>query len=393
MGIRIRNSEVEGSLLLLGSKKSKKRLLPEKTADTMGLKNYLWLTLVVGTAICGMWLVIAVEEEIHSLDELGEWEEFDYEEKFEAEDPSLRVRRAIAPAQAGKAGSGFNHDSCFNVSRWGKVEYKDEACKKCDVHFEKECTNESETICDDIPGLICELIPYTECRMTMREVEYNESVIVRKKKNIWTCEDSIKPVKHTKLVPKCWNETRRNCLTEWRENPDGTEVWDPQGGPCEEVTWKRCELVPKEVDFNQPIVKCTKDSEVYYNDCVPQVKTRMVTGMKCEPKHTVSCKAINNQGCVQVNYMNCEDKPKYNCTDAENRVPFQKFLHRKKCLLPDPNDPHFAEDQARAALAAAQASQGRAGRADLPQQLSANSDSDGNHEENVEKWRQELGFA
>merc|ERR1739848_26757 len=100
--------------------------------------------------------------------------------------------------------------------------------------------------------------------------------------------------------------------------------------------------------FKQPFVECRHGNPMIYNGFRTVVKERPVNGMTCEPKHTLNCRSTISSQCKKVTFMNCVDKPQQDCRDVTIRKPHQKFLHRKKCLLPDPNDPHAAEDAARA---------------------------------------------
>merc|ERR1711994_1085379 len=255
-------------------------------------------------------MILGVNYHSISEDEQGQrWVEVDmddYDEDTEA--ITRRVKRAVPPT-AGKSGRGFNHDSCFNVSRWGDLKYENMTKEKCTVRFEKKCDNIPDTVCADVPFLFCEIVGYSECNMTVKEGEFIRTEMTNKEFKPWKCYNDTKFVPHTKMVPKCWNETRRNCLTEWRENPEGTEVWDPEGGPCETVTWQRCELQPTNVLFKQPFVRCNHSDPIPYEGCVNKTYTQPINAMDCSAKGSVNCRTTVQNSCRQITYMDCEDRP------------------------------------------------------------------------------------
>ena len=64
-------------------------------------------------------------------------------------------------------------------------------------------------MCDQVPQMSCQLVPYTECRMYMVEVAYNETEVVTDGEYVpWECSNFTKLETHIKLVPKCVEVTR-----------------------------------------------------------------------------------------------------------------------------------------------------------------------------------------
>lgn len=70
----------------------------------------------------------------------------------------------------------------------------------------------------------CEIVPYTECQMTMEATPYKSYdmvPLVYKKK---VCSEGMDTVQHTKMMPECRNVTKQNCITKWEEDENGNQV-------------------------------------------------------------------------------------------------------------------------------------------------------------------------
>ena len=70
----------------------------------------------------------------------------------------------------------------------------------------------------------CEIVPYTNCTMKWENTKYRSyedkwKWYVEKK-----CWPTYKVIKHDKLMPKCRNITKQNCVTLWKTGPNGEQV-------------------------------------------------------------------------------------------------------------------------------------------------------------------------
>ena len=79
-------------------------------------------------------------------------------------------------------------------------------------------------VCDDVTELVCDLVPYTKC-----ELEWiNETITGYEDMTVsyipWVCEEIDTTIQHTKMEPKCKNETKLNCVTLWTEDENGESV-------------------------------------------------------------------------------------------------------------------------------------------------------------------------
>lgn len=141
-------------------------------------------------------------------------------------------------------------------------------------------------------------------------------------------------VKHTKMMPDCYNVTKQNCITKWEEDENGKKVWAGNEA-CQPVTWSECKLVPRQVDFKVPKIECVDGEEIPYTDMEPAEDTQMTTKMTCEVKHTSDCKPVTSTKCNSISYQTCEEVAVENCITVDMQIPGQEREHKQKCLLPD----------------------------------------------------------
>ena len=159
--------------------------------------------------------------------------------------------------------------------------------------------------------MVCDVVPYTECQMSMESVPYKSFEVVQKLVKKKVCTAGMDIVKHTKMMPECRNVTKQNCITKWETDENGKQVWAGNEA-CEPVTWRECKLVPKQVDFKVPKITCEDGEDIAYDDYIDVEKTQMVSKMTCEVKHATSC----------------EPKVSNKCKDIQ----FQVNWHQKMCL-------------------------------------------------------------
>ena len=66
---------------------------------------------------------------------------------------------------------------------------------------------------------------YTDCRLVTEDVTYNETIVVTAGEYIpWQCTNFTQEETHIKLVPKCENVTRQDCVTKWVVTATGEKV-------------------------------------------------------------------------------------------------------------------------------------------------------------------------
>jgi hypothetical protein len=231
----------------------------------------------------------------------------------------------------------YIHDTqfCTDVSEWTKVEMIPKTMEKCNTTFDKDRQSRRKTVCSNVTELKCDIVPYTECELKWinKPIKaYKDKKVVYKVKG---CNETTASVKHNKLVPHCVNETKLNCVTLWKTDEDGNQVW-AGNEDCEEVTWKKCELRPKEVDFPIVEMKCGETDEVVtWDDCEEYEEEKMTTQLTCNVLHTTNCEPKVTEICRDIEYDEWFEIPKEDCSWVTMLRPRQTFEHKKKCLFHD----------------------------------------------------------
>ena len=92
-----------------------------------------------------------------------------------------------------------------------------------------------------------QIVPFTECKLTVREQQIKESSLVPRRFTEKGCVETKRSIPHRKLMPECMNVTKANCvLTNWETDEYGNQVWAGNEA-CDPITWQECKLVPKDV--------------------------------------------------------------------------------------------------------------------------------------------------
>ena len=63
------------------------------------------------------------------------------------------------------------------------------------------------------------------------------------------CETFDKIIQHEKMTPKCYNETKLNCVTLWKEDDSGEKV----------------SIFTLQIDIERSNLKCNFHFTLYYN--------------------------------------------------------------------------------------------------------------------------------
>ena len=81
-------------------------------------------------------------------------------------------------------------------------------------------------VCDEVTEIQCEIVPYTECSMTMEELPYKSHVMVPKTIKKKVCSEGMDVVQHTKMMPDCRNVTKQNCISTFTTDEQGEQASD-----------------------------------------------------------------------------------------------------------------------------------------------------------------------
>jgi len=231
-----------------------------------------------------------------------------------------------------------NKEFCVDVSTYQPVVWVEHDAQECETVFVKQCGDKSENVCQDVTETHCEVVPYKECKSTQVPQQYTETKLQAKKFVEQGCTTGKKTIPHTKLLPECRNVTKQNCVTLWETDSNGKQVWAGTDA-CEPVTWQECKLVPKDVKFIVPEIKCEPKQELWYHEPEEVTDTRMTNTFDCIVKSTSHCTTQTRPDCKTISWKECSEVPVKNCSPKSVHVPTQELLHRKKCLLPDEGEP------------------------------------------------------
>ena len=135
----------------------------------------------------------------------------------------------------------------------------------------------------------------------MESVPYESFNVVQRIFKIKKCTEGIDTIKHTKMMPECKNVTKQHCVTKWKTDAAGKQVW-AGNEDCEPVTWRECKLIPKLVDFKVPKIECESVKEVTYKEYIKVEKVHMTSKMICSVQHASDCKPVVKEKCETIEY-------------------------------------------------------------------------------------------
>ena len=104
-------------------------------------------------------------------------------------------------------------------------------------------------MCDNVTEISCEIVPYTKCKLEMINVDYEGYEDVLRPYTEKVCETFDKIIQHEKMTPKCYNETKLNCVTLWKEDDSGEKV----------------SIFTLQIDIERSNLKCNFHFTLYYN--------------------------------------------------------------------------------------------------------------------------------
>eukprot|EP00096_Caligus_rogercresseyi_P012849 TRINITY_DN5515_c0_g1_i1.p1 TRINITY_DN5515_c0_g1~~TRINITY_DN5515_c0_g1_i1.p1 ORF type:complete len:414 (+),score=114.53 TRINITY_DN5515_c0_g1_i1:37-1278(+) len=267
----------------------------------------------------------------------------------ETEDSETTTTSATTTTEGSTLIDLHNDEFCVDVSTYGEVSFQPTTRNKCDTVFVKNCKDKDEQICDDVTEIQCDIVPFTECSMAMNITPFKSYETVSKTFSKKICKEGMDTVQHTKMMPECKNITKQNCITNWKTDENGNQVWAGNES-CEPVTWRECQLVPRKVDFKVPKIICEEGEPIPYTDLQEAEKEQMTSTMSCEVKHSTNCVPVKQTKCKTIVYQECQEEPVENCSEQEIMIPMQEKEHKKKCLLPDngsgfPSKPKGASEE------------------------------------------------
>merc|ERR550534_398264 len=213
--------------------------------------------------------------------------------------PAADERQEGAPAQ--NTVDLHNKEFCVDVSTYQPVVWVESEAESCETVFVKQCSDRSENVCQDVTETKCEVVPYKECKSGQEPQQFTETKLTAKKFVEQGCTQGKKTIPHTKLLPECRNVTKQNCVTLWETDADGKQVWAGTDA-CEPVTWQECKLVPKDVKFIVPEIKCEPKQELWYHEPEEVTDTRMTNTYTCKTESTTDCTSTTRPDCKDISW-------------------------------------------------------------------------------------------
>jgi len=208
---------------------------------------------------------------------------------------------------------------------------------RCRKGTRRECITHLETICS---------IEKHE-KVEMSECSVNTTMIVQEEQEFQEWDYKVVPhvIKHQKFNFTCQNKTRPNCETIWQTLPNGTKT--SVQGACEDVSWLDCEKVPYLADFETIKHVKVPGMKHKYSTCREMVvpNTQMCWTVK-EVLVSV-CKAVPREECLTLEEKVCEPTLGEAITVPGGPVPWQRRVHKEKCLKPEGESPRSGTPSSR----------------------------------------------
>lgn len=221
---------------------------------------------------------------------------------------------------------------CWDISQWGEIFYKEIEIPCSDTNFEMKCRDVPKTVTEEVTDTVCDLELYTECKMREEPMPFSKTEETIEEFEKLSCTMVPEVQQHTKTRPNCRNETKWNCISDWVLNEQGEKVFQKVGN-CIPMTWLNCTLEEYQVPFTIMRPNCTSDGTVCWKNCTTVPETKMMPNMECEIKSTTRCERVPRQVTKTITFKECGEEMIETKTAKKVKIPCQKKLHRKQCLL------------------------------------------------------------
>lgn len=225
---------------------------------------------------------------------------------------------------------------CWDVSTYGNVYYHHVKREKCMTEFPKIPVPRKKRVCVDAHSVKCSIVPYLNCTMTEVETKYNVTMMVDHPFVPKTCVNVPVVHWHKKKVPVCRPVTKKQCVTNWEVDHDGKKVWSGNED-CKNVTWEKCDLIPRDFQYNTNGTNCTDGPPIEWWDCEKMPKKTKTYNMTCIPLAALKCEAVKEEICKDIEWEDSYQKADEMCIDKMVHIPHQDRKHKKQCILPSEN--------------------------------------------------------
>merc|ERR1712112_333836 len=222
-------------------------------------------------------------------------------------------------------------DQCTDISFYDVIQYTTKPKKCCDPSLRQVCAPKSETICEDVLELKCDVVAWVDCKTEPKTHPGTTCAVDIKDYEFMDCKEVKTSTKHTKPVADCKNITKNNCVTDWEVDAQGNKVWTGTE-TCTPVVWEECEVVEKTVEFPSIQTECQTAANIKWTDYEDREVDTLGMETTCEVKSATDCKDAQVNKCSQVTWQECKMEPFDECNDVFVYQPDQEKIHKQSCL-------------------------------------------------------------
>ena len=222
---------------------------------------------------------------------------------------------------------------CVNVSTFLPLVWNQRSGEECRTELIQKCEERKENVCGDVTETICEIVPFTECKLTVTEQKIKESSLVPRTFIEKECVQSKRNIPHRKLMPECTNVTKQQCDSKWVINAHGEKVFDDHVN-CRDVTWENCKLVPTPIEEEVETYDCVDAQDpITYETVEKRQDWVSLKRTTCKAVAKPVCEVSTKTVCEDVEIHNCQDVIVPNCFPVEFRIPYQEYNHLLRCPI------------------------------------------------------------
>jgi len=222
-------------------------------------------------------------------------------------------------------------DQCTDISFYDVIKYTTKPKKCCDTSLRQVCTPKSETICEDVLELKCDVVAWVECKTEPKTHPGKTCSVDIKDYEFQDCKEVKTSTEYTKPVADCKNITKNNCVTDWEVDAQGNKVWTGSE-TCTPVVWEECDVVEKTVEFPSIQTECQTAANIKWTDYEDRDVDTLGMETTCEVKSATDCKDAQVMKCSQVTWQECKMEPFDECNDVFVYQPDQEKIHKQSCL-------------------------------------------------------------
>jgi len=195
------------------------------------------------------------------------------------------------------------------------------------------CTTSRRRECIEHQEVKCNVEKHK--KVDMFDCPVNTTMIVQEEQEFqeWGYEVVPHVLEHQKFNFTCTNKTRPICETIWQTLPNGTKV--AVQGACDEVTWLDCVKTPYLANFETIKHVKVPGMKHIYSTCREMIMPNVQMCWNVTEVLVSVCTTVPRSECLTVTDKLCEPTLGPPTSVPGGPVPWQKRVHKEKCLKPD----------------------------------------------------------